>query len=132
MLFQHEDWQLFLDPSTLSQKAGCRTFDMGKIVLKELVDNALDTGAQVVLTRENEWWVIADDGPGLSVTQIQRFLCRQSSAAFLETKQASIKRDARKWGGHGCGRRFRRQHFRYKPWAPVDAADRQGNRENNR
>src|SRR5258708_36033273 len=75
LVYQREDWQLFLDPSTLSQKAGCNAEDINKIVLKELVDNALDAGANVDLTHENGTWVVTDDGPGLTIEDVQRFFC---------------------------------------------------------
>lgn len=57
LMFRREDWHLFIDPQNLPQKAGCHPNDLMKLVLKELVDNALDAGANVSITRgENDWW----------------------------------------------------------------------------
>src|SRR5688572_13843946 len=40
LVYETEDWQLFLDLATLPQKAGCQPYNLRKVVLKELVDNA--------------------------------------------------------------------------------------------
>src|SRR5690349_14588043 len=65
LMFERADWHLFLDRSTLPQKAGCQPSELGRVVLKELVDNALDTGAKVTLKRGCGSYVVADDGPGI-------------------------------------------------------------------
>src|SRR5690348_5657386 len=49
LMFERHDWMLFLDRSTLPQRAGCQPNELGRVVLKELVDNALDTGTTVTL-----------------------------------------------------------------------------------
>ena len=59
------------DPRTLPQKAGCEPRQLGRIVAKELVDNALDAGADGVrvdgdLTRI----VVRDNGPGIAPDKI--------------------------------------------------------------
>jgi hypothetical protein len=64
-LFTRTDWQLFLEPRTLPQKAGCQPGDLRALVLRELVDNALDAGADVDIRLTNSGWVIRDDGPGI-------------------------------------------------------------------
>ena len=70
LLYSREDWQLFLEIATLPQKAGVQPHDLPTLVLKELVDNALDAGASDV-SLSKVWrgstleYVIADDGPGL-------------------------------------------------------------------
>jgi hypothetical protein len=66
VMYEREDWHLFLDPTTLPQKAGCSPFHLNQIVLKELADNALDTGANVSLEYANGQWVVCDDGPGIN------------------------------------------------------------------
>src|SRR5712691_10201367 len=71
LLYSRDDWQLFLDPATLPQKAGVQPGDLPTLVLKELVDNALDAGASDVtlskVRRESVFeYVIADDGPGIA------------------------------------------------------------------
>jgi hypothetical protein len=70
MLFERPDWRLFLDPATLSQKAGCHPDKLCKVVLKELVDNQLDATGEATLKwdeEEKEWRIWgAGDGPPLS------------------------------------------------------------------
>jgi hypothetical protein len=72
LLFEREDWQLFVDPATLPQKAGCQPEKLRQIVLRELVDNALDEGARVTLKRAGKGWIIADDGPALDPADVPR------------------------------------------------------------
>jgi hypothetical protein len=43
--YEIADWQLFVDKQRLPQKAGCEPNQLGRVVMKELVDNALDAGA---------------------------------------------------------------------------------------
>jgi hypothetical protein len=72
-LFARDDWQLFLDPATLPQKAGCQPEMLRRIILRELVDNALDAGAMVTLEQDGEnAWIITDDGPGISPADVPR------------------------------------------------------------
>ena len=49
LMFERPDWQLFMRPETLPQKAGCGPGQIGRIVLKEMVDNALDVSAEVTV-----------------------------------------------------------------------------------
>jgi signal transduction histidine kinase len=72
LLFEREDWRLFIDPATLPQKAGCQPENLRQIVLRELVDNALDEGAQVTFERAGRGWIVADNGPGLDPRDIPR------------------------------------------------------------
>jgi len=69
LMYERPDWDLFLDPATLPQKAGCQPDELGRVVLKELIDNALDAGATVELEQSltGAWigYVIRDDGPGI-------------------------------------------------------------------
>ena len=71
LLYSRDDWQLFLDVATLPQKAGVQPGVLPALVLKELVDNALDAGARDI-TLSKVWresvleYVIADDGPGIA------------------------------------------------------------------
>ena len=74
LLYERSDWQLFLDLSTLPQKAGCQPRNLFKVVLKELVDNALDAGAKVTLERESDGaWVVSDDGRGIDPREVPKF-----------------------------------------------------------
>jgi Histidine kinase-, DNA gyrase B-, and HSP90-like ATPase len=70
LIYERDDWQLFLDPATLPQKAGCHPFYLNQIVLKELVDNGLDTGANVSLEYTDGLWVVHDDGPGINPAKV--------------------------------------------------------------
>ena len=72
LLFERDDWRLFVDPATLPQKAGCQPANLRQIVLREIVDNALDAGADATLERDGGAWVISDDGPGLDPADVPR------------------------------------------------------------
>src|SRR3712207_9220395 len=72
ILYETADWRLFCRPETLPQKAGCHPGDLRRVVLKELVDNALDAGAGVTLSRDGDAWIVADDGPGLPPAEVPR------------------------------------------------------------
>lgn len=65
-LSQHEDWTLFRNLGTLGQRAGVSQDDLAAVVVKELVDNALDASAtcRVALAAPNGV-VVEDNGPGL-------------------------------------------------------------------
>ena len=75
MQFIRLDWTLFRSLDTLGQRAGVPKERLGAIVVKELVDNALDAGANVSFgylsddgkTDKNGFYV-EDDGPGLPGT----------------------------------------------------------------
>jgi len=72
--FVREDWTLFLHPDRLQQKAGCSRDHMRAMVLKELVDNALDAGPVATLARSDaDTWVVTDDGAGLDRDRVLRF-----------------------------------------------------------
>ncbi len=72
LVYETPDWRLFTDLATLPQKAGCQPRDLRKIVMKELVDNALDTGAGVSLEYMDGIWTVTDDGPGLAPVDVPR------------------------------------------------------------
>lgn len=65
LMTETPDWELFLEPEKLQQKAGCQPHRLRQLVLREIVDNALDVGAQVTLHQEGDAWVVTDNGPGL-------------------------------------------------------------------
>ena len=70
LMFERPDWSLFMDLETLGQKAGCQSHQIGALVLRELVDNALDASAQVTMTCDDGTWAISDDGPGLDPADV--------------------------------------------------------------
>jgi hypothetical protein len=73
LLFERPDWRLFIEPHTLPQKAGCEPDQIGRAVVKELTDNALDSGANNVTVEGNVWQAaVRDDGPGIEPEQITR------------------------------------------------------------
>jgi hypothetical protein len=84
--FERPDWSLFLDVGTLPQKAGCRPGDLRRLVLRELVDNALDAGARVKEPEEvGDCWVICDTGPGLDPDMVPRLF--SVNRALVSSKQ---------------------------------------------
>ena len=63
---ERPDWTQFRSLGTLGQKAGVPAARLRRLALKELVDNALDTGGQVTLRQPQPGhYVIEDDGPGI-------------------------------------------------------------------
>jgi hypothetical protein len=70
LLYSRDDWQLFPDPATLPQKAGCHPIRLRQVVLKELADNQLDESGEAELfwfEQEKEWEIRGPgDGPPLS------------------------------------------------------------------
>lgn len=65
-MFIREDWTLFRTLSTLPQKAGVSAGELRRLMLKELVDNALDATGSVEFGKvgRDTYWV-EDRGPGL-------------------------------------------------------------------
>jgi hypothetical protein len=63
---------LFLRPETLPQKAGCSLDQLGSVVLKEVVDNALDTSPEVELESIAGGYRIVDRGPGIDPAEVPR------------------------------------------------------------
>jgi hypothetical protein len=48
LFYERPDWRLLIDPKTWPQRAGCQPGQLGRVVIKELVDNSLDVGAENV------------------------------------------------------------------------------------
>ena len=64
--FEREDWTLFRTVEGLQQKAGVPAKLLRRLALKELTDNALDTGAKVrVGELPGGGYFVEDDGPGI-------------------------------------------------------------------
>ena len=70
--FSRTDWSLFLNPRTISQKAGCQPKDLRRLALRELVDNGADAGAEVIIYPEGDGWIVSDDGPGMDPDDVAR------------------------------------------------------------
>lgn len=72
--FERADWTSFRTFEGLQQKAGVAKARLRAVALKELADNALDTGAPVVkaATLGKDRYVIEDEGPGIDPADIPR------------------------------------------------------------
>jgi hypothetical protein len=67
------EWTLYVHPDRLPQKAGCPRDRLRAMILKELVDNALDEGAKVGVEQvDPDTWTVSDDGRGLDREQVVR------------------------------------------------------------
>lgn len=72
-MFEREDWVLFMSLGTLGQKAGVTQDRLAEVVIKELVDNALDAGADPALVEaryDAPIFVVRDHGPGIAGTDV--------------------------------------------------------------
>jgi hypothetical protein len=70
IFFTQADWQLFTNLNTLPQQAGVSRHQLPKLVAKELMDNALDTNAEVEISHQNngqfeDTIIIKDKGKGI-------------------------------------------------------------------
>lgn len=67
-IFKREDWTLFQTREGLAQKAGTPPAELVSVMIKELVDNALDAGANAQLEYDQTGFTIIDDGQGIPGT----------------------------------------------------------------
>src|SRR5262249_21325915 len=66
-LFVREEWTLFRQIGTLSQKAGVPPERIRRLMVKELADNAADTGSEChVALLSDDGYVVEDHGPGIA------------------------------------------------------------------
>lgn len=66
---ERPDWTLFRSLATLGQKSGVPQSKLRRLALKELCDNALDTGGRAaIIEPEPGCYVIQDNGPGIDGT----------------------------------------------------------------
>src|SRR5712671_1537846 len=65
--FERADWTSFRTVEGLQQKAGVARSKLRRLILKELADNALDTGARVRIGQlpGGGGYVVADGGSGI-------------------------------------------------------------------
>jgi hypothetical protein len=64
--FEREDWSLFRTVEGLQQKAGVAKHKLFRLVLKELIDNGLDEGAEVRIgPLPDGGYFVEDDGRGI-------------------------------------------------------------------
>ena len=70
--FERADWTSFRTLEGLQQKAGVALDGLVALVLKELADNALDTGAKVTVGEIAGGYFIEDDGPGIDPDEVAR------------------------------------------------------------
>ena len=69
ILFERADWTLFRTVEGLQQKAGVPAARLRRLVLKEIADNALDTGADVRSGQiDGDSFFVEDDGSGIDGT----------------------------------------------------------------
>jgi hypothetical protein len=72
MLYERADWSLFTRPESLPQKAGCAPEQIGRITLKEVVDNALDVSENVKVEPIPGGYRVIDHGPGINPAEVPR------------------------------------------------------------
>jgi hypothetical protein len=73
-MFERQDWTLFRSVEGLQQKAGVSAKLLRRLVIKELGDNALDTGAAIKFGQTGsspDKFYVEDAGPGLDGTPEQ-------------------------------------------------------------
>jgi len=92
LVYEQEDWQLFLDYNTLCQKAGCYPDDLRKIAIKELCDNALDAATDpknVSISVDQEGvCTVFNDGVGLDPDKVPDFF--RVNRPLRSTKQKRL------------------------------------------
>jgi hypothetical protein len=82
---------LFLRPETLPQKAGCSLDQLGSVVLKEAVDNALDTGTEVELEPFAGGYRIVDRGPGIHPADVPRLFAVNRPLVSSKLKRLPLR-----------------------------------------
>ena len=109
--FERADWTSFRTVEGLQQKAGVAQGRLRRLVLKELADNALDTGTPVrVGALEGGGYFIEDQGPGLDPKAGRPPLQHQSAAdldqapAPADPGRARQRPQGGRWRGAGVGR----------------------------
>jgi hypothetical protein len=88
--FERADWTSFRTIEGLQQKAGVPAGKLRRLVLKELADNSLDTGAN---TRIGELakggYFVEDDGPGIDGEPVEIASVQHQQANGLDQAAAA-------------------------------------------
>jgi hypothetical protein len=69
--FERADWSLFRTVEGLQQRAGVPKRQLRMLVVKELVDNGLDNGADVKIEDIPDGYAITDNGPGIDPNAVR-------------------------------------------------------------
>jgi C4-dicarboxylate-specific signal transduction histidine kinase len=89
--FERADWTSFRTVEGLQQKAGVAKNRLRQLVLKELTDNSLDTGAKVRTGHLGDnGCIIEDDGPGIDGTPEQIARMFSVNRPMISTKQLRL------------------------------------------
>jgi hypothetical protein len=91
IFYSTPDWRVFTSWQTLQQKAGCQPDKLRKIIIKELVDNALDAGANVSLEFVDGTWMITDDGAGLDPDDVPHLFCVNRSLQSTKLRRMPLR-----------------------------------------
>ncbi len=83
--FERGDWSLFRTLEGLQQRAGVPKSLLRRLIVKEAVDNGLDSGGSVKIeTLPNNGYAIVDDGPGIDPDAVPRLF--SISRPMMSTK----------------------------------------------
>ena len=116
---ERPDWALFRSIEGLQQKAGVPAMRLRRLVLKEIADNALDTGTGIDAGQIDDHVIyVADNGPGLDGTprRDRRAVQHRAADALEQAVTAAAARRARQrpagggWCRAGIGRLACRHH----------------------
>lgn len=84
-LFERDDWRLFTSYTTLPQKAGVSKDDLDRVMLKELMDNALDAGTGVNMIEDFDGFVsISNRGKVVPTEEVLQ-------STYVETQEALVR-----------------------------------------
>ena len=100
--FERADWTSFRTLEGLQQKAGVAQDKLIRLVLKELTDNGLDTGAEVTVGEYDGGFFVEDEGPGLDPDEVASLFSiarplRDQDAASADAGRARQRPAGRGW-----------------------------------
>lgn len=86
-----QDWTRFLTPEGLAEKSGVPSHAFRKMILKEFVDNAMDTGSPVTVdSNGDDCVVISDQGDGINLDAYDIKRPLQSSKHWRTGKRGAL------------------------------------------